>query len=1158
MIKKITFLLLFVSFFAHSQIQYNTPWMQDLAQKKGTNALTIDEISKSAEAYFATIDRDKKGSGLKPFERWKYHWSFYTDKNGAIKPASDLWKAWEIKNQRNKSNSEEDQSNWSAVGPFQSSNTYSSPSFKSSGQGRINVIAVDPSNSNTYYVGAPAGGIWKSLDAGKNWSPLTDYLPQIGVSGIAIHPTDSNIIYIATGDDDAGDSYAVGVWKTIDGGTTWNNTGNIPGNPNIMNDIYIDPNNPDKVIVATSTGIQKTINGGTTWNTTLSISVSSTQTNIDLKMKPGDPNTFYVVARDKFWKSTDGGDSFVEKTITGLTSSSRLAMDVTIANDSYIYIVSYLPGTGPNDNGFNGIYKSTDSGETFTRTSENSDIFNTTQAWYDLSITASASDAETVYVGVLDIWKSTDGGNDFSKITIWHAPDTKSFVHADIHFLRFIDGKFFAGTDGGVYFSTDEGESFTDLTETLSISQFYKISVAAQDSSIITGGLQDNGGFTYNNNNWINYHGGDGMEGNVDPTNKSVHYGFLQYGGALFKTENNGGSISSRVNAPSAETGSNDSGGEWVTPMALNSNGQVFAGFKKLYKLFNGTWTEASSQSFSDDLDHIEINPNDDNNIFLAERSNLYRTTNGGLSFVQLNFNGGTINGIESSPEDTNTIWVVTNNGVYKSTNINSGSPTFQSIGSNLPSESKFVVKYHNRSGNNTIYLGTALGVYYLNDDSNEWKVFDNNLPNVAVRDLDINEKDSKLYAGTYGRGVFVTDLPRVLLPKDVSVLSIANLESSINCGNTLAPTVVIKNEGVETITSLTVNYSYDGASAETFNWSGSLASLQTATFSLPEKTLGVSSHEIEIDVLLTDDAYIENNKLNTSFRINNSISDPLFINTFDTNDGSEDLLTTTEGFRFNVWQKGTPSGTLLKTAASGNSVYATSLSANYPNASTSILYSNCYDLSVISNPEISFQMAFDIENEWDYLVFEYSINSGNSWAILGDATSSNWYNSAASSDSSGVSNLPGKQWTGEGESTHSSGGTNATLREYSHDLSFIGSEKKVIFRFRLVSDAEVNEEGVVIDDFGIKGTVLSTLDKSIENNFTVYPNPSKDLFNLSWSLTGEAKITVYNYLGKAVFKSKNIKTNSYQVDLANQSKGLYFIRVDVDGKQAVKKVILE
>ncbi len=86
------------------------------------------------------------------------------------------------------------------------------------------------------------------------------------------------------------------------------------------------------------------------------------------------------------------------------------------------------------------------------------------------------------------------------------------------------------------------------------------------------------------------------------------------------------------LDAPSAETGSNDSGGEWVTPMALNSNGQVFAGFKKLYKLFNGTWTEASSQSFSDDLDHIEINPNDDNNIFLAEGSDLYRTTNGGLS----------------------------------------------------------------------------------------------------------------------------------------------------------------------------------------------------------------------------------------------------------------------------------------------------------------------------------------------------------------------------------------------------------------------------------------------------------------------------------------------------------------------------------------------
>ena len=316
-------------------------------------------------------------------------------------------------------------------------------------------------------------------------------MPQIGVSGIAIHPTDPNTIYSATGDDDAGDSYAIGVMKTTDGGTTWNTTGNISADS--MNEIYIDPSNNNNVIVATDTGVYKTINAGGSWSQKLTGNI------IDLKMKPGNSTVWYAASSNTVYRSVNSGDSFNAVTIPGFANSTRIVLDVTPANSNYIYFVSsgniLKNGAIDKRNAFNGIYKSTNSGVTFAKTVETDDIFESTQAWYDLAFAVSDTNENTIYVGVLNIWKSIDGGNNFSKMNNWSSPYSDSYTHADIHFMRFIDGKFFAGTDGGVSVSTNHGAKFTDLTENLAISQFYKISVAQQNSGNIVGGLQDNGGY---------------------------------------------------------------------------------------------------------------------------------------------------------------------------------------------------------------------------------------------------------------------------------------------------------------------------------------------------------------------------------------------------------------------------------------------------------------------------------------------------------------------------------------------------------------------------------------------------------------------------------------------------------------------------------------
>jgi len=1135
----IALIMIPLSIFSQS-FQENAPWMKSSLKKKGVT--TLNDITIAAEKYFNTIDRFKKGSGLKPFERWKYNASFYLNDDGTIAPSEKLWNAWRQKNQLKAAKTSVDNSDWESVGPNSSSNTYSSSTLKSSGQGRINTIAVDPNNSNTYYAGAPAGGIWKSIDAGINWQPLTDYLPQIGVSGIAISPSDSNVIYIATGDDDANDSYSVGVMKSTDGGATWNATGTIAGNPNSMNEIYIDPNNTDTILVATSNGVFKTTDGGTNWVQKLDKNV------LDLKMKPGDATTWYAVSSSKFYKSTDSGESFAEVVIPTLTGSTRLTIDVTIADPTYVYMVSAGGGSA-----FNGVFKSTDSGTSFTKTSEISDIFKSTQAWFDLAITVSSNNVNIVYVGVLDIWKSTDGGNSFTKLTEWFSPDQPNFSHADIHFLRFIDGKFFAGTDGGVYRSTDEGVNFTDLTKTMGISQFYKISVSPQNSNNIVGGIQDNGGMAINENTWRNWHGGDGMEGQAHPTEPNTHYGFSQYGGVLNKTTTGGKSNQGITGPPAGESGGTDSGGEWVTPMVINSAGVVYSGFKKLYKLVGSSWTVVSSASLRvfDDIDHIEIDPNEDNNIYLTEKAELFRSTDGGVNFTKIPFTGSTINGIEISNLDSNIAWVVTGPKVFKSVNILDASPTFTDITGNLPSETKLVVKHHARSGNNTIYLGTTLGVYYINDDLTTWEVFENKLPNVQVRDLDINEEDAKLYAGTYGRGVFVTDIPKVLPMNDVRLLSIQEPTNSINCSSGISPKIIVKNQGTAVISSITVNYSFDGQASSSYTWNGTLNSEASTTIVIPTSNLSKGNHTMRVETTITNDTYSQNNVQSSTFAINEFNATPTTINTFEA-DADNLLIETNTGT--DLWQRGVPNKTLLNTVGSGTSAYVTGLSGNYPDGTTSYLYTNCYDLSTVSNPILKFKMAFDIEQDWDHMYVQYSTDLGATWTILGSATDANWYNS-----SSTLNGLPGKQWTGEGEDTNILGGNNAVLHEYSYDLAAFTNESSMIFRFKFVADTAVNEEGVLIDDLLIDG-VLPVSEVSAIKGLSIYPNPSSSIFEINWQEGATFSVKVYDVTGKLVLEQKGTRefNNHFELNMATYVKGLYFAKITVDEKQVTKKIILK
>ncbi len=1096
--------------------------------KNKDNNILFKETVNNFKNYFSNKDIDKKGSGYKPFKRWEYHWSHYLQEDGTIAPAEVLWEAWKKKQQM--TSLAKVTSNWTNKGPFSVSTVR--------GQGRINTVVVDPNNANTMYVGAPAGGIWKSTDAGVNWTPLTDDLPQIGVSGIAIDPNNSQIIYISTGDDDAGDSYAIGVLKSTDGGSTWNTTGNILGNPISSNEIVVDPSNSNIVWVATGEGLFQSTNGGDSWLKKLSGHVR------DFKLKPGDSNTIYAVTENNFSVSNDGGATFVPAT-SGLPSSSsvgRLRVEVTPAAPNNVYVLATRTNWR-----FLGIYVSTNGGATFTKTNENSDIFGSTQAWYDLAFSVSPTDENTMFVGVLDIWKSTNGGDDFNKINDWATP-SPTYTHADIHFMRYYNNNLYVGSDGGVYKSSNNGTTFTDLTENLSISQIYKVSVAKRNSNKLAGGLQDNGGYAFNTNVWNPYHRGDGMDAAADPNNENTFYGFNQNGSGL--------SITTDVGATNNEFFvSSPASGNWVTPLVINKASDVYAGYNQLYKLnSNKRWTKVSNHGFGGNLEVIEIDPNNSNNIFVARGRNLYRSTDKGATFTTLrpnntNISGRFISSIEVHNSDSNIVWVTTagsnpqfpssghiSGGVFKSTD---GGLTFTNITDNLPNESKLVVRHHMGSPNNSIYVGTALGVYYRDDVTNTWEVFSTNLPNVAVTDLEINPYDATITASTYGRSIWQSPITATSFTDlDLTKIDTPNESANVSCGD-ISPSIKVLNNGLTTITAFVVNYNIDAATNQTFNWSGSLAPNASITISLP--TISAASdgqHVLNIEVITSNDINQSNNSIATNFTVNQS-GEGQYINTFG--DVNPDLWITNSS----LWEIGTPTSTNFNNVVASG--YVTNPSGNYTDNTTAYLYTPCYNLAMLENPVLKFKMVFDIEINWDVLYMEYSIDKGATWQVLGTADDPNWYNSNFIR-SDRVLTI-GKQWTG----------TDTTLKDYSYDLAAFTNEPSMMFRFKFVTDQATNGEGVVIDDFVIDATAILAVNDFEKDAFSIFPNPSSDVFNIR-RINGngeEMNIEVYDITGKLIKEKTNITNNNYQLKMLDVSTGIYFMRISIDNKQLVKKLIL-
>lgn len=689
------------------------------------------------------------------------------------------------------------------------------------GEGVVNKILVHPTNSNIMYCSS-TGGIFKSINAGVNWSLIhpgatygydIEFKPgdtsTIYASGDTFYKsTDGGATFSAP------EVFTQWTQEYISGGTDWtiastNQDGTItPKSGNGMGHFYKGNFNDEITrLISNSINLTGAVNpklkfsyANVNWDGDIdeikvlyktSLAGAWTElanyttesviwTDITLNL-PTPTGTYYIAFEglSNWGRGANLDDISVETANLGIVfqedfensgtayASGAKMLAVSPDNPDVIYMLEESEGV------FGGFYKSTDSGETFTSIDHTGKNYfgyssaaddNSGQAPRDMDVVVNPANANEVHIAGILTWRSTDGGTTFEITSQWTPNNAMSegigYCHADVDILEFVGGNLYAGTDGGVFVAENtsviNANYYRDLTSGIGIRQFYRIGISQTDPEVVTAGAQDNGSSVYNGGAWKDWLGADGMEGFVDKNNSNILYGTTQ-GGSLYKSIT-GGTTYFGINTPENKEGN------WITPfeqdpIVVNT---IYSGYDQVYKSIDGgnTWVlPAISQNFGGNINHLKIAPSNNQIMYAARGGNLYKTTNGGATnwAVKTGFSGS-VNSIAIHPTNPDKIALATTGSgkVYVSAD---GGNNWSSYLYNLPDFSAFAVVWDD-NGNDGLYVGMNYGVFYIDTTfPGDWQPFSNNLPNVEISELEVNTTNGKLYAGTYGRGLWKSDL---------------------------------------------------------------------------------------------------------------------------------------------------------------------------------------------------------------------------------------------------------------------------------------------------------------------------------------------------------------------------------------------------------------
>ncbi len=661
---------------------------------------------------------------------------------------------------------------WTELGP----QTFGTIWGTLQGNGRIDRIAFHPTNSNIIYAGTHNGGLWRTTDGGANWTPLSSYMANLGVSGIVISRSNPNTLYVLTGD---GDSYAPGylvfnfgfsrpcggVLKSTDGGVNWSRVGSFgTGNFGAFR-LEQHPSNSNILMAATSLGLYRTTDGGATWTQVISGRIIQ-----DVRFNPLNGNTVYAAGPSYYRYSNDGGITWNSATFSNtLSGANRISIGVTPNDTTRVYLLCG-PGTSTNcsattpTGSFFGLYSSTNTGKTFTRVLTSPNILGSSDSGNDcddgtsycLGIAVSPTNKAQLAMCSLSIWASNNsGGSTYHIANYWGGPNED--VHPDVHCVEYnsLDGKLYTGTDGGLYVSNNDGTNWSFISNGLNCNEIYHFSGANDDRTHLAIGLQDNG--TRNRTTYTNAFNhiasGDGFNIIYDPNNSSRLYQIINSGGS--RVTSDGATRDNRFGF----TNFFPSVGRHPTTTANLIVGRSDSIFTTSNEGASFTKNNIGGNR------RIVYAPSNPNTIYTANNTSIWKSTNGGTGWSTIHNNTGfpsggsyTITCLAVNPTNSNRIMVTF--GGYDSTRkviySSDGGLNWSNFSDGLPNVPVNSVVL---GSDDAAYIGTDDGVYYQSPTSTNWLPFYNDLPRVAVTDLVLFPTDGYIYASTFGRGIWYSPL---------------------------------------------------------------------------------------------------------------------------------------------------------------------------------------------------------------------------------------------------------------------------------------------------------------------------------------------------------------------------------------------------------------
>ena len=774
---------------------------QSYKSLKDDFSVNFYEVCKIAEAHFDTIDKAAKGSGWKGYQRWKnaneYKY-FPSGDRATVDPrfAEKQYLNFVLKNTQNQKAPSEP---WLELGPYsvdEISRHYSA------GIGRVEDFYVNPSNENILYLGSRSGGFWSTNDGGTTWSGgSTDFLPASGVNAITASPTNSDSVLINI--RNSGNGYSHGLYRSIDGGTTWAETNFNPtvlglgglGSTFTIYKIAYHPTVPNLIFIGTNRGLYRSEDNLATWD----LLISSSDPN-QIKFHPTNASIVYLYDnrggfRDHILYSLDTGKTYTAS--ANVTTNGGVSAEIDVSADcpSCVYFASS-----------NGVAKSIDNGQTFAYVG---DPTVGTGAY-------AVNDADTsfMFTGAIDAFTSTDGGKTFQQTSYWSLGSTEhgagdyntrfgasnNYIHADLRCAQSVNGNFYVGTDGYLCKSEDNGQTWSYLSQGTAIRENYNLGTSQSNYYITLLGSQDNGTTLKREDGWLEVYGADGMEMLIHPLNPNWMINSIQYGGR-YRSTNGGQSISG--SSPAGASGSGNA--YWIAPLAYDPNEHhtVYHFSKEIYKStdYAESWTQIGTPNgFSGAITQAVIAENNTDIMLIASSDKLEKSVDGGLTFVDIKgtLPGRFIEDIAFHPLNDNVFAVVYSNYHNDGKKVyitQDGGSTWQNITHNLGDMPlRSVVIDHTPEAN--IYVGAEIGVFTMPLNGTAWELYNTGLPNCNIREMEINWGANTIKAATWGRGLWEVPLVnRVNYPKIVETL----IDD--------APSFDLPKEGVREYVTSTIEY---------------------------------------------------------------------------------------------------------------------------------------------------------------------------------------------------------------------------------------------------------------------------------------------------------------------------------------------------------------